>query len=119
MRTGPTNPVLKDLIEDLREISVEEDTPLWNQVAEDLERPRRERREVNIYQISDSVNDDEIAIVPGKVLGTGELDREVKVVAFDFSSRAEEKIKDSGGEVLTIREAIEENLDEEDMRLLG
>jgi len=47
-RTGPTNPMLKKLIEELKKKSLEENVKIWKRVAEILERPTRRRAEINL-----------------------------------------------------------------------
>ena len=44
--------------------------------------------------------------VPGKVLGTGVIDRKVTVGAFNYSSGARSKIEASGGSALTIEQFV-------------
>jgi len=38
-RTGPTNPVLKELILELRKVSYTEKAKIWKRIADDLEKP--------------------------------------------------------------------------------
>jgi len=47
--------------------------------------------------------------VPGKVLGSGNLDHRVQVVALSFSQTARDKIERAGGECLTLGKIVEEN----------
>ena len=51
-KTGPTNLELRNLIEELRKKSREHEVNLWKRVAEDLEKPTRQRRIVNLYKIN-------------------------------------------------------------------
>jgi len=41
-------------------------------------------------------------VVPGKVLGDGELAKPVVVVAFTFSERAKDKIERAGGKAIAL-----------------
>lgn len=113
-RTGPTNPLTERLIRDLRDR--EED--IWGDVADRLERPRRQRAEVNLSQLSRNASDGETVLVPGKVLGAGSLDEEIHVVALEFSGAARRKIVDAGGRATGIRELLEENPEGEDVKLV-
>ncbi len=45
-------------------------------------------------------------VVPGKVLGTGPIDKKLVVGAFSFSSSARRKIEAAGGEALSIEEFL-------------
>jgi len=55
-------------------------------------------------------------IVPGKVLGQGELKNKVKIVALSFSEKAKEKLKSK--ETLTIIEEIKKNPEGKDIQIL-
>jgi large subunit ribosomal protein L18e len=105
-KANPTNPVLLETIESLEE----RDESIWQKVAENLGKVNRERPEVNISEIERSAEDGDTVVVPGKVLGTGRLTKEVDVAAFDASKGAKEKIK-ANGEFMFIRDLVEENPD--------
>jgi ribosomal protein L18E len=51
-RTGPQTLELKNLIVDLNKLSSKQKVPLWKRISEDLQRPTRIRREVNLYKIN-------------------------------------------------------------------
>ncbi len=59
---------------------------------------------VNVGKIEKYAKEGETVIVPGKVLGDGELRKKVTVVAKGFSKKAREKIEKAGGRVLTFKE---------------
>ncbi|BDZ69046.1 50S ribosomal protein L18e [Methanobacterium ferruginis] len=104
-----TNPHINQLIKILKEKAYQEETPLWKDLARRLEKPTRQRAEVNISRINRHSSDDEVVLVPGKVLGSGALDHKVQVAALDFSQQAEEKITSAGGKCLDITLLMEEN----------
>jgi len=108
-RTGPTNPYLRKLIEDLRKKSLELKAPIWKVVAEKLNNPRRGKIEVNLVSIERNAGKSKTIVVPGVVLGSGEITKPVNVAAWKFSPAAEEKIKKAKGSVLTIEELVKEN----------
>ena len=68
-----------------------------------------------LNKINENTNDGETVIVPGKILGIGNLDHTVTVVALNFSESASEKLKDK----MTIRELFEKNPKIKDARILG
>lgn len=107
-RTGPTNEYLQSLIVELRKKSYEHKSPIWMRLAEELNRPTRQRRAVNLYAINKFTKDKETIVVPGKVLAVGELDHAVNVAAWAFSHGALEKIK-KNGKVMSINELIKES----------
>jgi len=108
-RTGPTNVYLKSLVENLSKKSFESKTPIWRDVAEKLNRPRRSRVEVNLFEIDKNTKEGETVLVPGVVLSNGELTKSVNIAAWKFSSSAQEKIKKSGGKMMGIDELEKEN----------
>ena len=115
--SSKTNPRLNSLIADLKATAREAGTGVWGDVAERLEKPRRTHAEVNLGRIERYANEDETVIVPGKVLGSGVLQKEVTVAAVDFSSTAETKI-DQVGETLKLEQAIEQNPDGSNVRVI-
>jgi large subunit ribosomal protein L18e len=108
-RTGPTDINLRRLIRYLRKKSNEEGVNVWKDIAWRLERPRRQRAEVNISKINRYTKEGDVVIVPGSVLGAGKLEHKVTVAAWKVSETARKKIVEAGGEVLTIEELIERN----------
>lgn len=118
-KTGPTNPLLISLVKELKKKAIEEKVGIWKRVAEDLEKPTRQRREVNLYTIDKYAKDGEIIVVPGKVLGTGDITKKVNVAAFSFSQSALDKILKVGGKTLTIQELVKQNSKGKDVRIMG
>lgn len=118
-RTGPSNPQLGSLIGELRKKAIQDNTGLWRRVASDLERPTRNRRAVNLSRINRFTKDNEMVLVPGKVLGSGSVDHKVTVVAFSFSSGALEKLRKMNCDVLSIKELMEKNPKASDIRIIG
>ncbi len=108
-RTGPTNIVLRKLIRRLKKAANEYDAPIWDYVAELLNRPTRKRIVVNISRINRYAEVGETVVVPGKVLGAGTIEKPVNVAAFSFSFSAAEKIKHAGGRVMSIEDLLKEN----------
>lgn len=94
-----TNPQLQETITALRRKAYSEESPFWLRLAENLERPTRQRVIVNLSRINRFAQDGETVVVPGKVLAAGELDKKVTVVAFSFSQSARDKIAKSGAAV--------------------
>ena len=89
-------------------MAIENEAPVWRKVAKELEKPTRKRRVVNIFKIEKYANDGETIIVPGKVLGVGDLSKKVIVAAYSFSSSAREKLEKKT-KILTIEELMKKN----------
>ncbi len=118
-RTGPSNPHLQFLIAELRKLSNEQKVGIWDRIAEDLAMPTRNRRIVNLSRLNRFTKDNEVVIVPGKVLGSGSVDHKVTVAAWDFSGQAKEKIESMKGQCLSIHELIRKNPKGSNVRILG
>jgi large subunit ribosomal protein L18e len=112
------NPQLKELIDALKRASIENDVAVWKRLAEDLEKPSRARREVNVYKIDRHAEAGDVIVVPGKVLGTGQLTKDVTVAAYNFSGSAFEKIDDAGT-ALYLKDLVNDNPEGKDVRILG
>ena len=117
-RTGPTNLQLKSLISELRKLSSKEKCRIWKRIAEDLEKPTRKRREVNINRLNMHTENGETVIVPGKVLGIGNLDHKINVAAFRFSEEAMEKINKIG-KAIKIEELMKSNPKGKGVKIIG
>ncbi|MAG38615.1 50S ribosomal protein L18e [Candidatus Woesearchaeota archaeon] len=109
---------LTQLISELKKTSIEEKVRIWKRVASDLEKSTRRRRQVNIYRIEKNAKPNEIIVVPGKVLGSGELTKTVVVAAFNFSDSAYQKIKIKG-QALSITELLKKNPQGKKVRIIG
>ena len=112
------NMQLQTLVRGLKRLSIDNQAKLWKRIATDLERSTRNRRAVNVYKIDAHAKDGEIIIVPGKVLGDGEMTKKVTVAAYQFSDIAREKIA-KNGKVLTIQELMKQNPKGAKVRILG
>jgi large subunit ribosomal protein L18e len=84
-------------------------SPFWRRVYELLDVPARKRHAVNVSKINRYAEDGDVVVVPGKVLGAGELNKKVTVAAFSFSYTALEKIEGAGGKAIHILELVKEN----------
>jgi large subunit ribosomal protein L18e len=104
-----SNPRLLELIEQLKNHSYENKAPIWKDTAKRLSKPRRNWAEVNLSRISRYAKKGEVILVPGKLLGSGNIDKSVTVASFHASETARKKIKASGGSVLTIEELMNKN----------
>jgi large subunit ribosomal protein L18e len=112
-----TNPRLSSLIADLKSAARNSGGAVWGDVAERLQKPRRTHAEVNLGRIERYAQKEETVVVPGKVLGSGVLQKEVTVAAVDFSGTAETKI-DQVGEAVSLEQAIENNPEGSHVRVI-
>jgi len=119
MKIRNKNPIKAELIRNLYKKGIEENMPVWKAVAKALNRPRRKQHEVNLYRIEKHAEPDEIVVVPGVVLGGGEITKNITIVADRFSKSAREKIKNAGGKCMSIWEFAESYKGKGKIRIIG
>ncbi|MDW8021505.1 MAG: 50S ribosomal protein L18e [Nitrososphaerota archaeon] len=79
----------------------------WKRVIAEAEVSRRNRRVVNLYKLNRLTKEGDVVYVPGKVLGTGEIDHPITISAFAFTRKAYEKLLKAGSTILTTGEFAE------------
>ncbi len=112
------NEDLQSLIRELKKTSLDNKVKIWKRIAEDLEKPTRNKRVVNVYKLSQYSKKDDVIVVPGKVLGSGDIDHSIQVAALSFSSQAIDKINEKG-KVITLRELIKTNPKGKNIKIIG
>jgi large subunit ribosomal protein L18e len=108
------NNVLKTTIASLKS----QEAALWKRVGKDLAKPTRIRRSVNLTKLNACAQKENI-VVPGKVLGTGSIEKALTVVAYQFSETAKKKILAAGGSVKTITQEVADNPKGANLRIIG
>jgi len=114
-----TNPMLIALINELKKKAHENNVTIWKDIALRLEKPSSKWPGVNLDRISRYINEKETALIPGKVLSTGNLTKKVSIAAWSFSEKSQEKIKKAGGKYISIEELLKSNPKGKDVRILG
>lgn len=114
-----TNPELIKLIRSLKKQSRENKAEMWRDIAERLAKPRRKRITVNVSRLNRCTEKKGIVVVPGKVLGAGEINHPITVAAFAFSEKAKEKIKAARGKCLSFFELIKKNPKGSNVKIIG
>jgi len=103
--TGPSNYYNRKLIRELWKTK----RRIWKKVSKKLSSPRRERIEANLYRINKKTKENDVIVVPGKILGIGEIDHKLTIACLNCSKTARKKIETSGSKVLSIEELFEQN----------
>jgi len=103
--TGPSNYYNRKLIRELWKTK----RRIWKKVSKKLSGPRRERIEANLYRINKKTKENDVIVVPGKVLGVGEIDHKLTIACLNCSKTARKKIESSGSKLLSIEELFEQN----------
>jgi large subunit ribosomal protein L18e len=119
MKIREKNEIAKEMIASMRRRSFENQSKVWKAIAEELNRPRRKRFEVNLNRLEKHAKANEKIVVPGVVLGSGEIKKKLTIAAFRFSGKAREKIEKSGGECLSVEEMLEKNPKGKGIRMMG
>jgi large subunit ribosomal protein L18e len=112
------NPELLNLIKELKTLAIKEDVKLWKRIASDLEKSTRNKRVVNISKIARFTKENDVIIVPGKVLNSGEINHTLTVSALSFSDRARQKIN-LKGKSLSIQDLMKENPKAKGIKIIG
>ncbi len=114
-----TDPGLVSLIMDLKTWSRVNKAPIWRDIAKRLEKPSRVWAEVNISRLTYHTKKGETLIVPGKLLGAGDISYPVTVAAFKVTEGARNKITEAGGTVITIPELVKKHPKGSGVRIMG
>jgi len=91
----------------------------WLLVSKKISGPRRKRISVNLEEINEQVKDNDIAVIPGRVLGNGEIKKKIKISALGYSENARKKLLESKVEFNLIGEEIKSNPEGKGIRVLG
>lgn len=108
-RTGPSNPGLQKLIEELRGRGFKENSDFMLAVADGLAKPSRNRAGVNVSELERTCKAKEDVIIPGKLLADGKITKQVSVACFSSSEAARKKVEGAGGKIISIGEMVEKN----------
>jgi large subunit ribosomal protein L18e len=84
-----------------------------------LAKPRRKRISVNVSRLNRCTGKKETVVVPGKVLGAGEMNHPITVAALSFSEIAKEKIKAARGKCVSFFELIKKNPKGSNVKIIG
>jgi len=117
-RTGPTDPNIIQLINQLKKKSAETNVSIWKTIAERIEKPRRKRASINLSKINRYSKENDIIIVPGSVLSSGKLNHPVTIAALKTTEQAKKKIHSTNSKFLTIHELLESNHEVGKMKII-
>jgi len=88
-----------------REARGEKKIGIWKESARLLASGTVMWPEVNVGRLA-RVGDATAVFVPGKVLGTGNIEKKLNVGAFSFSASARSKIEQAGGKTYSVEEFV-------------
>ena len=107
--TNTTNPQLIQLIRTLKKQSNQNNAKIWRDVAAFLSKPSRQHIAVNMSGINRNTQKGDTIVVPGKILGSGDLDHALTVAAFSASEKAKSKLEVAKAKYLSIEELMAKN----------
>lgn len=114
-----TNQIVLQMARELKNASKKNKAPIWSRLAELALKPSSVRRIVNVGQIDKFTKDSDVIVVPGKVLGTGNLTHKITLCSFSISNSGAQKILDSGGKILSFAELVKSNPTGKGVKIIG
>ena len=113
--TGPIDIKTRRLIRRLENTKIS----IWKEIAGILKHPRRARPETNLSHINRVVKDGDVIVVPGKVLGAGDLSKKsITIGALCWSESVEEKASTAGAKLLSLPQMLDQYPTGSNVRLI-
>ena len=107
-----TNPSLKETLVSARK------NKAWMALAHVLSGATRSHASINLEQIEKQTKAGDTILIPGKVLGSGNLTKKVRICALGISSSARDKLKASKSEFVTIADELNDNPKAEGIKVI-
>ena len=114
-----SNAELVQAITSLKKAARDNDAPIWKSIAKRLEGPSRNWPTVNISKLEYNSQKNSKIVVPGKLMGSGNLTKKVTVSAYSFTKSATEKIEKAGGKCVHYSDLIKSNPKGKDVMVIG
>ena len=90
----------------------------WLKVADKISTTKINQKSLNLDEIDKKASENDVIVIPGKVLGTGKVSKKIKIVALNFSESAKDKLTKDKIEFSTIDKEIKENPEAKKIKLL-
>ena len=114
-----TNQIVVQMVKELKQASTKNDAPIWLKLAKLALKTSSSKRVVNLTRINDFTKEGEVIVVPGKILGTGNVSHKITLSSFSISNSAAKKIIESGGNIISFKEMIEKFPTGKGVRIIG
>jgi large subunit ribosomal protein L18e len=114
-----TNQVTITMVKELKQASVKNKAPIWSKIAQLAQKPNIARRLINVGKINDVTVDNDVIIIPGKVLGTGNIYHKITLCSFSISTTAAKKIIGAGGKIISYSEMVSRFPTGKGVRIIG
>jgi large subunit ribosomal protein L18e len=113
------NQVVQRLAYDLKKASKSNDAPIWLKLSKLALKPSQARRVLNLNKIGQLTKDGDVIVVPGKVLGTGNISHKITLCSFAISNTAATKIIESGGKISNFEEMTKQYPTGKGVQIIG
>lgn len=99
-------------------INLANENESWKSLAKFLSSGSRNYASVNLKQIDQKTTAGDTVLIPGKVLGTGDLSKKVRICSLSISQSAKDKLKKSKSEYASILDEIKINKKAEGLKII-
>lgn len=114
-----TNQLVVKMVKELKQASAKNKAPIWSNLAEMAQKPGIAKRVVNIGRLGSVTKENEVIVVPGKVLGTGNISHKITLCCFSISTAAAKKIQSAGGKIINHSDVISKFPTGKGVRIIG
>ncbi len=97
---------IKEWLEVVGKVPRDKRKPFYNRVYALVAVPSRKRASVDLYKISMHTKEGDNVIVPGKVLGMGQMNHSVNIAAISFSASALKSLKAANCKIMSIKDML-------------
>ncbi len=95
------------------------EAPIWSKIIKMARGSISADRVVNIKKIAEHTNEGDSVIVPGKVLGVGDIPHKITLYSFSISEPAAKIITKAGGSVKPVEDAVKNHPTGKGLIMLG
>lgn len=90
----------------------------WLKLAGIISSSSRKYSSVNLDRINRETKEGDTIVVPGKVLGSGNLDKKIRIAALGFSENARKKLKEVKAEAISLIEEVKKNPEAKGVKII-
>ena len=101
------NQIVLQMARELKQAATRNNAKIWSKLAKLALKPTSARRVVNLTKVNEVTKENDVVVVPGKILGTGNISHKIIIGSFSISNSAAKKILDSGGQIISFADLIE------------
>ncbi len=91
----------------------------WTEIAKLLSSSTSKYSSINLKDIDKQTSPGDTVVIPGKVLGVGNLTKKLRICALGFSSSAREKAKSTSSELVSLAQEIKINQKAEGIKIIN